>query len=93
MDDKARKTDRVLRLKAREGGSKSSTGLVDKRLFTGDNSLHVIQNDQGLWNFKYAEGAVPPVLKNQSFTSFDLAYSHAKRYFDTRNVEIVGIDD
>lgn len=93
MIDKTRKTDRVLLLKAREGGSRSSTGLVDKRLFTGGNNLHVIQNDQGIWSYKYEEGAVPPVLKGQSFTSFNIAYDHAKRYFNSRNIDIVGVDD
>ena len=90
---KDRKTDRVLVLKAREGVTTSSTGLVDPRLFKGENKLHAIQDeDKSLWIFKYECGGLPPPLK-QSFTNFNLAYKHAEKYFNSRGVDIVEVID
>lgn len=91
-ESKERKTDRVLLLKAKEG-AKDSKGLVDPRLFTGENNLHVIKNRVGIWSYKYDDGGLPPVLRGKSFTSFDLAHKYAENYFKTRGIEIVGIND
>lgn len=92
MNTKERKTDRVLLLNAREGAT-SSTGLIDNRLFTGDNKLHVTMNPRNLlWFFKYEHGGLPELLK-QKFTNFDTAYKHAEKYFNSRGVEIVGVVD
>jgi hypothetical protein len=87
-ESKERKTDRVVLLKAEE----KPKGLVDPRLFTGENKLHVIQTDNGLWYFKYEHGGLPEPLKQQ-FTSFDLALKHAERYFQTRGIKILGYID
>ena len=92
MLDKIRKTDRILLLKAREGAT-SSTGLIDNRLFTGENKLHAIMHPRTLlWFFKYEHGGLPELLK-QKFTNFNAAHDHAKKYFNSRGVEIVGIVD
>ena len=89
---KERSDDRILVLKVKDGEKpKSSTGLVDTRLFTGENKLHLKRN-RTLWEFKYDQGGVPPQLKDR-FTKFDIALQHAKKYFETRNIEIEKVID
>lgn len=94
MPDKARKKDRILVLKVKDGEKAlSSTGLVDPRLFTGENKLHAIQNEQNnLWKFKYDAGAVPPAL-SETYTTFENMLQQAKVYFSKRNIEIVEVLD
>lgn len=94
MDTKSkeRKSDRILVLKAREG-AKSSTGLIDPRLFSGENKLHVkMDPERSIWSFQYEHGGLPQPLK-QSFTSFGLAYQHAERYLNSRGIDIVEVLD
>lgn len=92
QNSKERKTDRVLLLKARDD-AKSSTGLVDPRLFNGENKLHAVMDDSRLlWRFKYEHGGIPPAL-NQKFTNFTQAYKHAEKYFNSRGIDIVGVID
>lgn len=72
----------------------SSAGLIDRRLFTGDNNLHAIKDPQTcFWYLKYDFGGLPPPLKDQKFTSFTALKKHASRYFETRNVRIKEILD
>lgn len=73
----------------------SSTGLVDKRLFTGENRLHAIRNEAStwLWYFKYDHGQVPEFLKDRKYTKFELAKEDAEKYFLSRNVRIEEIVD
>jgi hypothetical protein len=84
-------TDRVFKLKPIEGSPLSSRGITDKRLFTGDNNLHAIQ-DAGLWFLKYDDGSVPPALK-QRFTNFNQLLKYVTNYYRIRNVEIIEILD
>lgn len=92
QNTKERKTDRVLLLKAQDG-AKSSKGMVDPRLFNGENKLHVVMNSENLiWSFRYEHGGLPEALKQQ-FTNFKLAYEHAEKYFKTRGIDIVGVED
>ena len=92
VNTKERKTDRVFVLKAREGAT-SSTGLVDPRLFSGENKLHAKMDPKSLlWHFKYEHGGLPQPLK-QSFTNFDLAYKHAEKYLNTRGIDILEVQD
>lgn len=66
----------------------SSSGLVDSRLFTGENKLHAIKDPQtNLWSFKYEMGGLPAPLK-QSFTSWSMLKKFASDYFAKRNVFI-----
>jgi len=90
-----RATDRVLSLKPIEGKATiSSTGLIDRRLFTGENKLHAVQNNETtLWTFKYEKGQLPPILQNSSFTSFKSLLKFATDYFIRRNIEIKEIID
>ena len=92
--DKMKSNNRVLKLSPREGVSmKDAGGLVDNRLFKGENSLHVIMDPQlSLWSFKYEKGDVPPALKSR-FTTFQAAYKEAVAYFNKRNIEITEVVD
>lgn len=91
---KEKKADRILVLKTKDGEKpKSSTGLVDPRLFTGDNKLHLIRDARTLlWFFKYEDGGLPRPLKER-FTTFDKALTHARGYFNSRNIEIAEVID
>lgn len=92
---KNRSSDRVLVLKVIDNKAPlTSMGLVDKRLFSGDNKLHGIAEPQtGHWYFKYDDGALPPALRDQKFTSFKALLTHAKEYFKKRNIEITEVID
>jgi hypothetical protein len=81
--------DRVLELTPVEGkATLSSTGLIDKRLFTGENKLHAIKDSQTcLWSLKYEEGSVPQVLRCQ-FTSFRMLLKYVENYFEKRNIVV-----
>lgn len=71
----------------------SSTGLLDHRLFKGENKLHAIMDSQTcLWSLKYEQGSIPPSLR-QRFTSFSRLKKVAEDYFATRNVKITEISD
>ena len=83
-------TDRIFKLQPM-GSATDNRGIIDKRLFTGGNRLHAVQ-DSGLWYLKYDEGAVPSLLK-QKFTNFNQLLKYTTNYFKTRNVEIIEILD
>lgn len=91
---KLKSDDRLLVVKPMEGYKPlSSTGLVDPRLFSGENRLHAKKNAQGtLWEMKYDAGSVPELLKVK-FTTFDQLYDYAKKYFNKRQLDIVEVID
>lgn len=90
--EKMATNDRVLVLKVAEGKDpKGASGVVDTRLFNGSNKLHGIYDDRtGLWNMRYETGALPGALQ-QKFGSFEQLEEFARKYFATRNVEIVEV--
>lgn len=92
--NKLRSDDRVFKLCALDDKHPISTsGLIDKRLFTGDNKLHAIKNGQTtLWSLKYDQGGVPEYLRQQ-FTSFKLLVKVVGEYFAKRNIKIEEIID
>lgn len=92
--EKMRTTDRVLVLSKKEGeNTKNSIGLIDNRLFTGENKLHCKMDFQTLlWSFKYEQGGLPEPLK-EKFTSFRAAMKHAENYFSRRNILIQEVLD
>lgn len=94
VNNKNRKTKRILELKAKEGkGPKNTSGVTDSRLFTGENELYAILDEQTmLWGFKYKIGGLPEPLK-QKYTSFDLLLTAAKRYYNSRNIDVVRVID
>ncbi len=91
---KERKSDRILVLKIIDGEkAKTSTGLMDKKLFTGENKLHLVQDQRNcLWYFKYESGGLPPPLK-QKFTTFPIAMDYVTKYLKGRNIEIAEVID
>jgi hypothetical protein len=88
-------SDRVLTLKVMDDKQPlSSMGLVDKRLFSGENRLHAkLDGVTTLWYFQYDNGGLPPALKDQRFTSFTLLLKYAKEYFYKRNIEITDVSN
>ena len=88
--EKMQTNDRVLVLKVAEGkAAKDSAGTVDSRLFTGTNKLHGVYDERtGLWNMRYETGALPGALQ-QKFDTFEKLEDCARKYFATRNVEIL----
>lgn len=84
-------TDRIFVLQPKAGGAYDGRGMLDKRLLTGSNKLHAVQ-DAGLWYLKYEVGAVPGPLK-QKFTNFNQLYKFVKNYYDVRNVDIIEVID
>ena len=88
-ESKMHTPDRVLVLSVMEGKKPLNTvGTSDPRLFTGENKLHAVMDQQSsLWYLKYDMGVVPPPLQGR-FTSFDALFKHAVGYFFHRNMEI-----
>lgn len=90
-----RSTDRVITLEIIDGKlPKSSTGLTDTRLFTGEQKLHLKMDPQTtLWQFQYSNnGLLPEALKGR-FTTFGKGYDFAETYFKKRNVKITEVID
>lgn len=93
INEKNWSKDRLLTLRIADNKAPlNSTGLVDKRLFSGDNKLHAIADLQtGLWSFRYERGGLPPALLDHKFTSFTSLFKYAKEYFIKRNIEITEV--
>jgi len=91
---KMRSDDRILILKVIDNKvAISSSGMVDNRLFTGENTLHAIYDVRsGLWSMSYEMGILPGGLK-QKFLSFSDLLEYARNYFKHRNIEIVEVID
>jgi len=91
---KMKATDRVLVLKVIDKEKPRTVfGNVDPKLFTGENKLHAIKDEEyNHWSFKYDSGGVPEPLK-QKFTSFKALLKHAEIYYRTRNLKIVEVID
>lgn len=81
--------DRVLKLTRIEGTTtKNSSGIVDNRLFTGENELHAIMDPETtLWHLKYKAGDVPQPLK-QRYTGFAKLMDDLVPYFEKRGVKV-----
>lgn len=79
---------RILKLERKEGKNVlTETGLIDNRLFTGENNLRAIQEPNSLWSLKYDHGSVPEFLRQQ-FTSFSTLIKVVTEYFNKRNIII-----
>lgn len=90
--NKMNSDDRVLVLKVIDGKkAMNSSGLVDPRLFTGENRLHAVFDTRtGMWNMRYETGGLPGALQ-QKFVEFSDLVEAAKKYYAGRNIEIVDI--
>lgn len=93
-NNKIKSDDRVIILKPKEGFDPlDSSGMVDKRLFTGDNGLHVIKDPETcFWSLRFEAGILPDPLKG-SWNSFNKIVDHVRDYYNRRNIEIVEIRD
>ena len=85
---------RTIVLEPIEGqGILSSKGMVDNRLFKGEQELYAIKDPQNcMWSLKYANGGVPPVFKQQ-FTSFSKLLAFVTGYFERRGVRVTEVID
>lgn len=94
-ESKMRSPDRVLVLSVIEGKKPLNTlGIADPRLFTGENKLHAVMDQQTtLWTFKYEQGAVPEALRRLSFTSFKMLKQYADDFYNKRNIVIKEVRD
>lgn len=85
-----RKTDRVLVLEKVD--PKKDVGMVDPKVFSGDNELHAVMDSMCMWSFKYKHGQIPPALKSR-WTSFNELKKAAEKYFDNKNIKITKVID
>ena len=94
MKDKTKSTERILVLKPMEGEEvKTSKGIVDPRLWKGENELMAIMDETNCtWRLKYKAGAIPPQIRGV-YTNFNKAYTAAVEYYKHRGLEIVEIKD
>lgn len=90
-----RSTDRVLELSPIEGKAALNTsGQPDKRLFTGEQKLHIKMDPQTcLWYCQWEQnGLLPDGLKG-TFTGFKSAIKHVEGYFLRRNIKVTKVID
>ena len=87
-------TTRELVLKVKMGAKPvSSTGLIDNRLYNGNNKLYAYLDPiHLLWRVKYADGTIPEALR-QNWTKFSYLYEYVKNYYEKRNLDIVEVKD
>jgi hypothetical protein len=83
---------RTLVIKPLEGKlPKTSTGMVDSRVFAGGNSMYASMDPQTcMWVLRYEQGVIPQPLQGM-FTSFAAAKKHAEDYLRKRNCQIVEV--
>lgn len=90
-----RSTDRVLELAPMEGKTAlTAEGNMDKRLFTGEQKLHLKMDPQScLWYFQWEQNGILPGGLKGRFTGFRSGIKHAEEYFKKRNVQITQVKD
>ncbi len=92
---KMRAKDRVFKLGIIDKKlPKNSTGMVDTRLFSGENALHAKMDPETcFWFLQYESGGALPQPLKVNFTSFPALKRYAEDYFRTRNIEIKEVVD
>lgn len=95
MNELVRSTDRILSLAVIDGEkAKAATGLVDTRLFTGGQKLHLKMDSQtSLWYFQYSNNGLLPEALQGRYTGFKAGIKFAEDYFRKRNIKITEIKD
>lgn len=88
------KNDRVFSLTQRPGvKTTDANGLVDPRLFKGENKLHAVMDSGSChWFMKYEQGGLPEPLRGR-YTSFVKLTEAATNYFNSRGVDVTEIAD
>ena len=90
---KLKKSDRIIVLSPIDGKARNTSGMLDPRLFNGENKLHAVKDPKGtLWSLHYDKGVTPTPLK-QRFTSFNDLYKFVEQYYIKRNIKIVNVED
>ena len=91
---KNKNNDRIIVLAPIEGQTVlSGLGQNDSRLFTGENKLHGVMDEQtSLWSLHFEHGIVPGSFKQQ-FTTFNKLLDFVKTYYEKRNVQVVEVID
>lgn len=91
---KIKSDTRVFKLEVIDGKKpKSSTGLIDPRVFSGENNFSAVKDPRtNIWAFKLKSGGLPEALK-QKYTKFEYLLEHATNYFEGRNMKIVEVID
>lgn len=95
ITDNLKSNDRILELAPLEGKTAlTNQGAPDKRLFTGEQKLHVKMNPATtLWYFQWdTNGVLPGGLKGE-FTGFKSALKHAENYFAQRNIQVTKVNE
>ena len=88
-----RSDEREIVLEGINGKPKTTSGLVDRRLLTGENNLYCVMNPQTcLWTFKQKHGILPEVLRKR-WTSFTKAKEFAEGYYKRRDIIIKEVID
>lgn len=83
--------DRILILEKID--PKGKTDMIDPQVFEGKNNLHAVMDPSNcMWSLKYEHGLPPEPLRSR-FTNFQTAYDTATRYFTTKNIKIVEVQD
>lgn len=95
QESNLRSSDRVLSLSVIDGEkAKSSTGLLDTRLFTGEQQLRLKMDSQTcLWFFQYTNNGILPEPLKGKYTGFKAGLKTAEDYFKKRNIQITDIKD
>lgn len=85
-------SDKTLVVKPIEGVKpRSTTGLVDNRIFTGKANVHAVRDTQtNLWSVHYAQGILPQPLR-QKFTRYEDLYDFVNGYFKRRGLYIAEV--
>lgn len=75
------------------GSAKSNTGMLDRSLFTGGNTLHAKMDTQTcLWYLEYEMGGLPMPLR-QKYTGYAPLLKHVTEYLKSRNAHITEVKD
>jgi hypothetical protein len=84
--------DRVIVLRPIPGkDALTAQGGIDKKIFTGENKLHVTYNARSnSWSMHLDSGALPGGLQG-TWTTFKSITDHISAYYAKRNVEIAEI--
>ena len=85
-------TDRVIKLAPIDGTKpKNAMGQVDPKIFTGENNLHAIRDEETChWYLKYDNGGLPEGLR-QRWTSLKMLLNTVEIYFKNRNIKITEV--
>lgn len=88
-------TDRILELAPMDGKTALSyQGTPDKRLFTGEQKLHIKMDPQTtLWYFQWEQNGILPGGLKGYFTGVKSAIKHAETYFANRNIKVTRVID